>query len=157
MLKIYKRSRTGNLHKKCHFVLTNKKVKFINKRNKFKYNFFKEFFKMQDVFQGGYLVNKYEFVTALSFKLGCTKKEADKYLKAFEEVITEELKNGGKIQLIGFGSFEVIERPAREGRNPLTGDTLNIPAVKVARFKPGKALKDSINFKEDSDIESELS
>jgi DNA-binding protein HU-beta len=157
MLKIYKRSRTGNLYKKCHFDLTNKKVKFINKRNKFKYNFFKEFFKMQDVFQGGYLVNKYEFVTALSFKLGCTKKEADKYLKAFEEVIMEELKNGGKIQLIGFGSFEVIERPAREGRNPLTGDTLNIPAVKVARFKPGKALKDSINFKEDSDIESELS
>ena len=66
-------------------------------------------------------------------------------MKAFTDVITEELKKGGKIQLVGFGTFEVSERAAREGRNPQTGKTMTIAASKAPRFKAGKALKDALN------------
>ena len=66
-------------------------------------------------------------------------------LKAFTETVAEELKNGEKIQLVGFGTFEVAERPAREGRNPRTGETMKIAASKSPKFKAGKALKDSLN------------
>ena len=66
-------------------------------------------------------------------------------MKAFIDVVTEELKKGGKVQLVGFGTFEVSERAAREGRNPQTGDTMTIQASKAPKFKAGKALKDAIN------------
>ena len=66
-------------------------------------------------------------------------------MKAFEDVVEEELRAGGKIQLVGFGTFEVAERAAREGRNPQTGETMSIAASKAPKFKAGKALKDSVN------------
>ena len=66
-------------------------------------------------------------------------------MKAFTDVVTEELKKGGKIQLVGFGTFEVSERAAREGRNPQTGKSMTIAASKAPRFKAGKALKDALN------------
>ena len=72
-------------------------------------------------------------------------RSAENALKAFTDVITEELKKGGKIQLVGFGTFEVSERAAREGRNPQTGKTMTIAASKAPRFKAGKALKDALN------------
>lgn len=74
-----------------------------------------------------------------------SKKDAEKALKAFTDVVEEELKKGEKIQLVGFGTFEVSERAAREGRNPQTGATMKIEACKVPKFKPGKALKDAVN------------
>ena len=70
-----------------------------------------------------------------------------KALKAFTDVVTEELKKGEKIQLVGFGTFEVSERAAREGRNPQSGEPMKIEASKAPRFKAGKALKDMINEK----------
>lgn len=72
-------------------------------------------------------------------------KDAEKALKAFVDVITDELKKGEKIQLVGFGSFEVTERAAREGINPLTKKPMSIPASKAPKFKAGKALKDAVN------------
>ena len=69
----------------------------------------------------------------------------EKALKAFVDVVTEELKKGEKVQLVGFGTFEVSERAAREGRNPQTGKTMKIEACKAPKFKAGKALKDAIN------------
>ena len=66
-------------------------------------------------------------------------------MKAFVDVVTEELKKGEKVQLVGFGTFEVSERAAREGRNPQTGKTMKIDACKAPKFKAGKALKDAIN------------
>ena len=74
-----------------------------------------------------------------------SKKDSEKALKAFIEVVTEELKKGEKIQLVGFGTFEVAERAARDGRNPQTGEVMPIPASKAPKFKAGKALKDEIN------------
>ena len=76
---------------------------------------------------------------------GLSKKDAEKALKAFTDVVAEELKKDGKVQLVGFGTFEVSKRAAREGRNPQTGKTMSIPASKAPKFKAGKALKDSIN------------
>ena len=72
-------------------------------------------------------------------------KDAEKALKAFTDVVTEELKKGGKVQLVGFGTFEVSERAAREGRNPQTKETITIAASKAPKFKAGKALKDMVN------------
>ena len=66
-------------------------------------------------------------------------------LKAFIDVVSEELKKGEKVQLVGFGTFEVSERAAREGRNPQTGETMEIKASKTPKFKAGKALKDMMN------------
>lgn len=74
-----------------------------------------------------------------------SKKDAEKALKAFVDVVTDELKKGGKIQLVGFGSFEVTQRAAREGINPLTKKPMSIPASKAPKFKAGKALKDTVN------------
>ncbi|MCR1841457.1 HU family DNA-binding protein [Murimonas intestini] len=90
-------------------------------------------------------MNKTELVAAIAEKTELSKKDAEKALKAFEEVVAEELKKGEKIQLVGFGTFEVSERAAREGRNPQTGETMTIAASKAPKFKAGKALKDSIN------------
>ena len=90
-------------------------------------------------------MNKADLVDAIAAKAELSKKDAEKALKAFEEVVTEELKNGGKVQLVGFGTFEVSERAERMGRNPQTGEAMPIPASKAPRFKAGKALKDAIN------------
>ncbi len=90
-------------------------------------------------------MNKTELVAAIAEKTELSKKDAEKALKAFTDVVAEELKKGEKIQLVGFGTFEVAERPAREGRNPLTGKAMSIPACKAPKFKAGKALKDTVN------------
>ena len=90
-------------------------------------------------------MNKTELIAAVEEKAEISKKDSEKALKAFIDVVTDELKNGGKIQLVGFGTFEVSERAAREGRNPQTGKTMKIEACKAPKFKAGKALKDAIN------------
>jgi DNA-binding protein HU-beta len=90
-------------------------------------------------------MNKTELVAAIAEKAEITKKDADKALAAFTEVVASELKKGEKVQLVGFGTFEVSERAAREGRNPQTGETMTIAASKAPKFKPGKALKDEVN------------
>ena len=90
-------------------------------------------------------MNKTELVAAIAAKAGLEKAESIKALKAFVEVVTEELANGGKVQLVGFGTFEVAERAAREGRNPKTKEVMPIPASKAPKFKAGKALKDAVN------------
>ena len=90
-------------------------------------------------------MNKAELVAAMAAKTELSKKDAEAALKGFTEVVSEELKKGNKIQLVGFGTFEVSERAAREGRNPQTGATMKIAASKAPKFKAGKALKDEIN------------
>ncbi len=90
-------------------------------------------------------MNKNELVASIAEKTGLKKTEAEKALKAFTDTVAEQLKKGDKIQLVGFGTFEVAERPAREGRNPRTGATMKIAASKAPKFKAGKALKDSVN------------
>ena len=92
-------------------------------------------------------MNKTELIAAVAEKAEISKKDSEKALKAFIDVVTDELKAGGKIQLVGFGTFEVSERAAREGRNPQTGKTMKIEACKAPKFKAGKALKDVINGK----------
>ena len=92
-------------------------------------------------------MNKTELVAAIAEKTELSKKDAEKALKAFTDVVAEELKKGEKIQLVGFGTFEVAKRAAREGRNPQTGKTMKIAASKTPKFKAGKALKDEINKK----------
>ena len=90
-------------------------------------------------------MNKTELVAAMAEQADMTKKDAEKALTAFTEVVAKELKKGEKIQLVGFGTFEVSERAAREGRNPQTGETMKIEASKAPKFKPGKALKVEVN------------
>ena len=90
-------------------------------------------------------MNKTELVAAMAEKTELSKKDAEKALKAFTDVVAEELTKGEKIQLVGFGTFEVVDRPAREGRNPKTGETMKIAASKAPKFKAGKALKDMMN------------
>ena len=84
-------------------------------------------------------------VAAIAKKTELSKKDAEKALKAFTDVVAEELKKGEKIQLVGFGTFEVSERAAREGRNPRSGEVMHIAASKAPKFKAGKALKDIVN------------
>ena len=90
-------------------------------------------------------MNKNELINAVADKSGLTKKETEKVLKAFTETVTEELKKGDKVQMVGFGTFEVSERAARDGRNPRTGEPMSIEASRSPKFKAGKALKDAIN------------
>ena len=90
-------------------------------------------------------MNKTELIAAIAGQAEVSKKDAEKVLKAFTDVVAEELKNGGKVQLVGFGTFEVSERAARVGRNPQTKKEITIPASKAPKFKAGKALKDSLN------------
>ena len=90
-------------------------------------------------------MNKTELVAAMAEQADITKKDSEKALTAFTEVVSKELKKGGKVQLVGFGTFEVAERAAREGRNPQTGETMKIAAAKAPKFKAGKALKDEVN------------
>ena len=90
-------------------------------------------------------MNKAELVAAIAEKTELSKKDAEKALKAFTDVVSEELAKGEKIQLVGFGTFEVSERAAREGRNPQTGETVKIAARVVPGFKAGNKLKESLN------------
>ena len=93
-------------------------------------------------------MNKTELVAAMADKAGLSKKDADKALAAFIDVVGTELtKKGGKVQLVGFGTFEVAERAARTGLNPLTKEKIKIKASKAPKFKAGKALKDKVNTK----------
>ena len=90
-------------------------------------------------------MNKTELVAAMAEQTNLSKKDAEAALKAFIDVVSEELKKGEKVQVVGFGTFEVAERAAREGRNPKTGKTMTIEASKSPKFKAGKALKDMMN------------
>lgn len=92
-------------------------------------------------------MNKTELVAAMAAKAELSKKDSEAALKAFMDVVTEELKKGEKVQLIGFGTFEVSERAARTGKNPQTGKAIKIAACKAPKFKAGKALKDTVNAK----------
>lgn len=90
-------------------------------------------------------MNKTELVEAIAESADLTKAQASKALEAFIESVTETLKKGDKVTLIGFGTFETRERSAREGRNPQTGKTIQIPASTTPAFKAGKKLKDALN------------
>ena len=92
-------------------------------------------------------MNKTELVAAMAKDTNLSKKDVEAVLKSFIDVVTDELKKGEKIQLVGFGTFEVSTRAAREGRNPQTGKTMKIAASKAPKFKAGKALKDVVNGK----------
>ncbi|MBE7391556.1 integration host factor subunit alpha [Lactobacillus sp. UMNPBX9] len=89
-------------------------------------------------------MNKTELVEVVAKKMGTTKKEAEAAVSAFTETVKEALAEGKKVQLIGFGNFEVRERAARKGRNPQTGEEIDIPATKVPAFKPGKGFKEVV-------------
>ena len=89
-------------------------------------------------------MNKIELIGEVAGKTGMTKKDAEKVVNAFFDTVEGTLKSGEKVQLIGFGTFEVRERKARKGRNPQTGKEIDIPATKVPAFKAGKALKDAL-------------
>ena len=90
-------------------------------------------------------MNKAELISAIADKTGLSKKNAEASVNAFVDVVGGALTGGDKVQLVGFGSFEVKKREARVGRNPKTKAAINIPASKSPVFKPGKALKDSVN------------
>ena len=90
-------------------------------------------------------MNKTEFIAAIAEEAGLSKTDAAKAVKAFTDVVVEEMKKGEKIQLVGFGTFEVAERAAREGRNPSTGEKITIAAANVPKFKAGAALKNALN------------
>ena len=90
-------------------------------------------------------MNKSDLVAAIAAKTGDTKKSAEETLNAFVDVVTDALVKGEKVQLVGFGSFEVADRAARNGVNPLTGKPMNVPACKAPKFKAGKALKEAVN------------
>ena len=95
--------------------------------------------------QEEFIMNKTELVAAVAEQAGLSRKDAEAAVKAFTDVVADALKNGDKIQLVGFGTFEVSERAAREGRNPKTGESMKIEACKTPKFKAGKALKDLVN------------
>lgn len=90
-------------------------------------------------------MNKTELISAMADRTDLSKKNCENALKAFVDVVTDALKEGDKVQVVGFGTFEVSERGEREGRNPHTGETMIIKASKNPKFKAGKALKDAMN------------
>ena len=92
-------------------------------------------------------MNKTELIAAVAEKSGTSKKDVEKMISAFTETVTEELSKEGRVQLVGFGTFEAKVRPARTGRNPRTGEEMPIAASKAPVFKAGKVLKDSVNGK----------
>jgi DNA-binding protein HU-beta len=92
-------------------------------------------------------MNKTELIAEIAKKADISKKDAESALKAFTDTVGAQLKKGDKIQLVGFGTFEVAKRAAREGKNPQTGAKIKIPASKAPKFKAGKALKDTVNKK----------
>ena len=87
-------------------------------------------------------MNKTELIAEIAEKAGLSKKDSEAAVKAFVDAVSESLIKGDKVQLVGFGTFEVSERPARTGRNPQTGETIEIAASRTPKFKAGKALKD---------------
>lgn len=89
-------------------------------------------------------MNKTDLIGEVAARANITKRDAEKVFNAFLDTVEEALKAGDKIQLVGFGTFEVRTRQARKGRNPQTGAEIDIPAAKVPAFKPGKALKDAV-------------
>ncbi|QES88275.1 HU family DNA-binding protein [Rhizosphaericola mali] len=93
-------------------------------------------------------MNKSELIDLLASKAGTTKTDAGKVLDAFTETVTETLAGGDSVTLIGFGTFSVSERSARNGRNPQTGETIKIKASKVAKFKAGKVVSEAVNAKQ---------
>ena len=90
-------------------------------------------------------MNKTELIAAVAERAELSKKDAEKAVKAFTDVVAEELVKGEKIQIVGFGTFEVSERKEREGRNPKSGEKMTISASRTPKFKAGKALKDQVN------------
>lgn len=90
-------------------------------------------------------MNKAELVAAVAAKANISKKDAEAAVNAFMGIVKDEVANGNKVQLIGFGTFEQGTRAAREGRNPQTGEAISIPAQNVPKFKAGKAFKDAVN------------
>ena len=92
-------------------------------------------------------MNKTELVDAIAKATGLSKKDSETAVKAFTEAVSKELKKKGKVQLVGFGTFETAKRAARTGKNPQTGASIKIPAATVPKFKAGKALKDAVNGK----------
>ncbi|MDT8441008.1 MAG: HU family DNA-binding protein [Desulfuromonadales bacterium] len=90
-------------------------------------------------------MTKADLVNAIAEKAGLSKADAEKALKAMTDAVEEALKAGEKVSLVGFGTFSVGERAAREGKNPQTGAKIKIAAAKVPKFKAGKALKDAVN------------
>ncbi len=90
-------------------------------------------------------MNKTELIAAMAERAELTKKDAEAALKAFVEVVTDAMKNDDKVQVVGFGTFEVAKRGEREGRNPQTGESMTIKASRNPKFKAGKALKDALN------------
>jgi len=90
-------------------------------------------------------MNKVELVEAMAKKADISKKDAEAALKAFISTVEGALKKGDKVQLVGFGTFEVSKRAARKGRNPQTGEEMKIKASKTPKFKAGKAFKDALN------------
>ena len=112
---------------------------------RFKRTIFERKINNENSLQEEFNMNKTELVAAMAEQTNLSKKDAEAALKAFIDVVSEELKKGEKVQLVGFGTFEVSERAAREGRNPQTGEAMTIAASKTPKFKAGKALKDSIN------------
>lgn len=89
-------------------------------------------------------LNKTQLINEVAANTGMTKVDAEKAVKSTFEAVSGELSKGGSVTLIGFGTFSVFERAARKGKNPRTGDTIKIPAKKVAKFKPGKALSEAV-------------
>ncbi len=92
-------------------------------------------------------MNKTELVDAIAKETNLSKKDSEKAVKAFTDVVSKELKKKGKVQLVGFGTFETAKRAARTGKNPQSGAAIKIPAATVPKFKAGKALKDAVNGK----------
>ncbi|MDY0189333.1 MAG: HU family DNA-binding protein [Desulfuromonas sp.] len=90
-------------------------------------------------------MTKTELVNSIAEKAGLSKADSEKALKAFVDTVTDALKQGDKIAMVGFGTFSVGDRAARVGKNPQTGAAINIPAAKAPKFKAGKALKDAVN------------
>ena len=90
-------------------------------------------------------MNKTELIAAVAEKSGLSKKDADNAVNSMLDVVVETLAQGDKVQIVGFGTFEVSERPEREGRNPKTGEAMTIAASRTPKFKAGKALKDQVN------------
>lgn len=92
-------------------------------------------------------MNKSELIAVIAIDADVTRAVAERAVNAFTNAVTEELKHAGSVELVGFGKFEVSQRAARNGRNPQTGETLQIAAAQVPKFKPGKKLKDAVNGK----------
>jgi len=90
-------------------------------------------------------MNKAELIATIAAKADLAKKDTEKFLSAFEDVVTETLVAGDKIQIVGFLTIDVVERAEREGRNPQSGQPMKIAASKAPRFKVGKTLKDAVN------------